>query len=86
MPDHVHWLLQPLPKINNTNKTAKMMAVPQGLILETEVEYWSLSSILHSVKSYSSKQISKIMKHIGIIWQDERYNKIIRNRKEFLNT
>jgi REP element-mobilizing transposase RayT len=66
MPDHVHWLMQPLPK--NTS------------------EYWSLSSILHSVKSYSSKEIIKATKHIGIVWQDERYDRIIRNEQEFMNT
>jgi REP element-mobilizing transposase RayT len=53
---------------------------------KSETEYWSLSSILHSVKSYSSKQIPTVMKHIGIIWQDERYDRIIRNYQEFMNT
>jgi putative transposase len=66
MPDHVHWLMQPLSK--------------------SEDEYWSLSSILHSIKSYSAKQIPKVMKHIGTVWQDERYDRIIRNDEEFLNT
>ena len=66
MPDHVHWLMQPLPKSEN--------------------EYWSLSSIVHSIKSYSSKQIPKVMKHIGIVWQDERYDRIMRNHQEFVNT
>lgn len=66
MPDHVHWLVQPLSKNDH--------------------EYWSLSSILHSVKSFSSKQIPKVMKHIGIVWQDERHDRIMRNDQEFLNT
>lgn len=66
MPDHAHWLMQPLPK--------------------SEHEYWSLSSITHSIKSYSSKQIHKVMKHIGIVWQDERYDRIMRNHQEFVNT
>jgi putative transposase len=65
MPDHVHWLMQPLQK--------------------SESEYWSLSSILHSIKSYSSKQIPKAMKHIGTVWQDERYDRIMRNHEEFIN-
>ncbi|MEA5510326.1 transposase [Crocosphaera sp. UHCC 0190] len=90
MPDHVHWLLQPLPKIDKTilsetSETGKM-PVPRVLISQNKLECWSLSSILHSVKSYSSKQIPKVMKHIGTIWQDERYDRIIRNRREFLNT
>lgn len=66
MPDHVHMLMQPLPK--------------------TDREYWSLSSILHSIKSYSAKQISTVMSHIGTIWQPERYDRIIRNDQEFYDT
>jgi REP element-mobilizing transposase RayT len=53
---------------------------------KSENEYWSLSSIVHSIKSYSSKQIPKVMKHIGIVWQDERYDRIMRNHQEFVNT
>jgi len=63
MPDHVHMLIQPLPK--------------------TEDEYWSLSSILHSIKSYSAKQIPKVMPHIGTIWQPERYDHIVRDDRAF---
>jgi len=63
MPDHVHMLIQPLPKSDN--------------------KFWSLSSILHSMKSYSSKQIPKVMKHIGTVWQDERHDHIVRDEREF---
>ena len=40
---------------------------------------------MHSIKSYSAKQISKVMIHIGTIWQPERYDRIIRNQQEFEN-
>lgn len=66
MPDHVHILMQPLPK--------------------SDREFWSLTSIMHSIKSYSAKQIPKVMPHIGTIWQSERYDRIIRNHQEFENT
>jgi len=46
-------------------------------------KFWSLSSILHSMKSYSSKQIPKVMKHIGTVWQDERHDHIVRDEREF---
>ena len=49
-------------------------------------EYWSLGSILHSVKSYSSKQIPKVIKYIGKVWQDGRYDEMIRDREQFLGT
>ncbi|WP_293082585.1 transposase [Moorena sp. SIO4A1] len=66
MPDHVHWLIQPL--------------------LKSDQEYWSLGSIIHSIKSYSSKQVPKVMNHIGIVWQYERYDRIMRDEIEFLET
>jgi putative transposase len=52
-------------------------------LLKSEKEYWSLSSIMNSIKSYSAKQIPKVMNHIGIVWQNERYDHIVRNEQEF---
>lgn len=52
-------------------------------LLKNEQEYWSLSSILHSIKSYTAKQIPKIMNHIGTIWQPESYDRIVRSEEEF---
>lgn len=52
-------------------------------LLKSENEYWSLSSIMSSIKGYSAKQIPKVMKHIRTIWQDERYDRIVRNEEEF---
>lgn len=71
MPDHVHMLIQPFPCDNP-------LSCP-------EQKVWSLSSILHSIKSYSAKQIPKVMPHIGTVWQPERYDRIIR-QQEFENT
>jgi putative transposase len=51
--------------------------------LKSETEYWSVSSILHSIKGYSSKQVPKVMKHIGTVWQSERFDRIVRNDHEF---
>lgn len=50
---------------------------------KSESEYWSLSSILHSIKSYSAKQIPKVMNHLGKVWQDGRYDEMIRSEEEF---
>jgi putative transposase len=52
-------------------------------LVKSEGKLWSLSSILHSMKSYSSKQIPKVMKHIGTVWQDERHDHIVRDEREF---
>ncbi|HAG81828.1 MAG TPA: transposase [Cyanobacteria bacterium UBA12227] len=53
--------------------------------LKTETEFWSIGSILHSIKSYSAKQIPQVMRHIGKVWQDGRYDELIRDEKEFQN-
>ncbi|MEL6397690.1 MAG: transposase [Cyanobacteria bacterium J06626_4] len=63
MPEHVHMLIQPLPK--------------------TEEDYWPLSNIMHSIKSYSAKQIPKVMPHIGTVWQPESYDHIVRSDRAF---
>lgn len=53
---------------------------------KSENEYWLLSTIMNSIKGFSAKQIPKVMKHIGAVWQCERYDRIIRNEQEFFNT
>jgi REP element-mobilizing transposase RayT len=53
---------------------------------KSEQEYWSIGSILHSIKSYSAKQIPQVMKHIGKVWQDGRYDILMKDRQQFLNT
>jgi putative transposase len=51
---------------------------------KVENEYWSISDIMHSIKSYSSNQISKVMKYTDFVWQNERYDRIVRNEQELL--
>ncbi|MFQ5806040.1 MAG: class I tRNA ligase family protein, partial [Phycisphaerae bacterium] len=69
MPDHVHLLLTPLDK-------------------EAGV-WWSLSELLHSIKGYSTKEINKRRSQSrgedwrGTVWQDERYDRIIRDQSDF---
>ncbi|MEA5574456.1 transposase [Calothrix sp. UHCC 0171] len=48
---------------------------------KSETEYWSIGSILHSIKSYSSKQIPQVMLHIGKVWQDGRYDEMMRSEE-----
>lgn len=53
---------------------------------KSSTEFWALSSILHSIKSFSAKQIPKVMPHIGTVWQTEWYDRIVRNHQEFQST
>lgn len=53
--------------------------------IKVEHEFWSIGSILHSIKGYSAKQIPNVMLHIGKVWQDGRYEQMIKDKKEFQN-
>ncbi len=44
---------------------------------------YSLAEILHSVKSFSAHQIMKKKGKNGKLWQDERYDRIVRDEAEF---
>ena len=45
--------------------------------------YFSVARIMHSIKSYSSKKVQKEMNSRGTFWQDEYYDRLIRNDKDF---
>jgi REP element-mobilizing transposase RayT len=47
-------------------------------------QWWLLSNILHSIKSFIANQINKLLKHEGNVWQDESFDRIVRNEEEFL--
>jgi putative DNA methylase len=47
-------------------------------------QWWSLSDILHSIKSFTANQINKLLKHEGSVWQDESFDRIVRDEEEFL--
>ncbi len=93
MPDHVHLLLKPFPKQFSSNASILLADSKNNPFLladcsnqQSSPEYWSIGNILHSIKSYSAKQIPTAMNHIGKVWQDGRYDRLIRDRKEFDNT
>jgi len=45
---------------------------------------FDLAEIIHSVKSFSAQKISQHRGVQGTIWQDERYDRIVRDEAEFL--
>jgi uncharacterized protein (TIGR00299 family) protein len=51
--------------------------------LVKEKGVWDLQDILHSVKSYSAHQINKRRNRHGPLWQDERYDRWMRDEDEF---
>jgi len=42
----------------------------------------ALSEILHSWKSFSAKEINKFRERSGIVWQDENYDRMVRDFEE----
>jgi len=52
--------------------------------------YYSIAEIMHSIKSYSAKEIIKLLSRADgmpvppIIWLDENFDRIIRDEKEYL--
>jgi len=43
-----------------------------------------LGEIIHSVKSFSAHQINRSRRRRGAVWEQERYDRIIRDEPEFL--
>jgi REP element-mobilizing transposase RayT len=44
----------------------------------------ALSKIMHSIKSFTAHQINKEENRKGKVWQSENFDRVIRNKKEFL--
>jgi REP element-mobilizing transposase RayT len=47
---------------------------------------WTLPKILHSWKSYTANRLQREFKRKGSIWQEEYFDTIIRNDKQFYAT
>ncbi|HXC99624.1 MAG TPA: alanine--tRNA ligase-related protein [Verrucomicrobiae bacterium] len=67
MPEHAHFIIQ--PGVKEEDK-------------EGNPVFWPLSEILHSIKSYSAKEINKLENVTGTLWQDERYDRYIRSDRD----
>ncbi|MEW5946843.1 MAG: transposase [bacterium] len=67
MPDHVHMIFRIMPEEYDD----RLEACP------------TISKILHSIKSFSSNRINKILNRRGSFWLDESFDHIIRNEAEW---
>ena len=45
----------------------------------------ALSGIKHSLKSWTANQINRVLSRKGPLWQDEAFDRTIRNRDDFAN-
>ncbi len=46
--------------------------------------YYSLAEIVHSLKSFTSKRINRLLHRHGTLWQEDYFNRIVRDEGEFL--
>ncbi len=60
MPDHVHLLIQPIPKPGAAGDAA---------------EFFPLSEIMHSIKSWTAHEINKLEGGKGSLWQKEWFDR-----------
>jgi alanyl-tRNA synthetase len=64
MPDHVHVLFEPQIKEQD----------PDGKPI-----FWSLTELLHSIKSFTAHEINKIENTAGAVWEKESFDRLMRS-------
>jgi putative transposase len=76
MPNHVHLVFSPLPDSNR---------IPDSTMNAEEAER-SLSSIMHSLKTYTAHEANKVLAREGQFWERENYDHMVRDEAEWLRT
>ena len=67
MPDHAHLLFQ--PSIKETDAAVKTI-------------FWSLGELMHSIKSFTAKEINKLEGKKGAVWEQERFDRFVRGDRD----
>lgn len=57
-----------------------------GHVLCKPINGFSLPEIQHSIKSYSANKINQLLKRKGQFWQEEAFDRYIRDSRHFANT
>ncbi len=74
MPDHSHAILQPLPKSNHPFAWCDYH------------EFFPLELIIGGIKGRSARLINKRIGRSGTLWQEEIFDRVIRNRRDLEET
>ena len=90
MPNHVHVLLQPIDRSTGGSpeplKIHEDSGGPPELrdedIGEQKDGHTPLSSIMHSLKSYTAHEANKVLQRTGEFWQAESYDHWVRDEDE----
>jgi 5-methyltetrahydrofolate--homocysteine methyltransferase len=67
MPDHLHALLQPLPRQNDADGTPV---------------FWTISELMHSIKSFTAHEINKAENSRGAVWEKESFDRYVRSDRD----
>ena len=67
MPDHVHLLFE--PQIKDEDDAGESV-------------FWSLSEILHGIKSSTAHRINKLRRETGPVWDKESFDRLIRSESD----
>ena len=67
MPDHVHLLMEPAIKEQDSDGAAI---------------FFSLTEILHSLKSFTAHQINRVRGKTGSVWEKESFDRLIRSEED----
>jgi putative transposase len=67
MPDHVHLLFE--PQIKNQDLAARTI-------------FWSLTEILHGIKSSTAHRINRMRRTRGPVWEKESFDRLIRSESD----
>ena len=67
MPNHVHLLIEPALKENGA---------------KGEAIFYSLTEILHTIKSFTAHEINQVEKSSGEIWEAESFDRLIRSERD----
>ncbi|HYJ04831.1 MAG TPA: DEAD/DEAH box helicase, partial [Chthoniobacterales bacterium] len=67
MPDHLHLLIEPMVEKEDD---------------EGKAVFFSLSKILHTIKSFTANRINKIERASGAVWEGESFDRMIRSESD----
>ncbi len=76
MPNHVHQMIEPLAaavgQVGNLSHNGQDAILP-----------YSVAKIMHSLKRYTGRQANVILGREGKFWQDESYDHVVQDEKEY---
>ncbi len=82
MPNHVHVLLQPFEFISATEQAGSLLYGDGECSDEISDSQSPLSSVMHSLKSYTASQGNRVLGRSGPFWQHESYDHWVRDLEE----